>query len=97
MNQFAGGASKWDDPNYDPTKQEIETDVPLHIAAFKGELGEVKKLLADGADVNEATETGWTGLMWAVMPSVDCASVGGLRELDLLQNSLSLTMTEQQW
>ncbi len=32
--------SKWDDPNYDPTKDEVDTDVPLQIAAFNGDVGE---------------------------------------------------------
>ena len=57
--------NKWDDPDYDPTKQEIDTKVPLHIAAFKGDVEEVKRLLAAGADVNEANESGWTAIQWA--------------------------------
>jgi hypothetical protein len=32
--------SKWDDPNYDPTKDEVDTDVPLQVAAFNGDVGE---------------------------------------------------------
>lgn len=31
--------SKWDDPNYDPTKDVVDTDVPLQIAAFHGDVG----------------------------------------------------------
>jgi hypothetical protein len=31
--------SKWDDPNYDPTKDVVDTDVPLQIAAFEGDVG----------------------------------------------------------
>lgn len=62
---FAGGPSKWDDPNFDPTKDTIDTDVPLHLAAYDGKIDEVKRLLEDGADVNQAQDTGWTGLMWA--------------------------------
>ena len=31
--------SKWDDPNYDPTKDEVDTDVPLQVAAFNGDVG----------------------------------------------------------
>jgi ankyrin repeat protein len=57
--------NKWDDPDYDPTKQEIDTKVPLHIAAFKGDVEEVKRLLASGADVNEANDSGWTAIQWA--------------------------------
>ena len=57
--------NKWDDPDYDPTKQEIDTKVPLHIAAFKGDVEEVKRLLAAGADVNEANDSGWTAIQWA--------------------------------
>ena len=54
--------NKWDDPDYDPTKQEIDTKVPLHIAAFKGDVEEVKRLLASGADVNEANDSGLTAI-----------------------------------
>ena len=57
--------NKWDDPDYDPTKQEIDTKVPLHLAAFKGDVEEVKRLLASGADVNEANDSGWTAIQWA--------------------------------
>ncbi len=57
--------NKWDDPDYDPTKQEIDTKVPLHIAAFKGDVEEVKRLLASGVDVNEANDSGWTAIQWA--------------------------------
>jgi hypothetical protein len=38
---FAGGPSKWDDPNFDPTKDTIDTDVPLHLAAYDGKIDEV--------------------------------------------------------
>ena len=31
--------SKWDDPNYDPTKDVVDTDVPLQVAAFEGDVG----------------------------------------------------------
>ena len=41
------------------------TDVPLHLAAYEGKVDEVNTLIADGADVQAATETGWTALMWA--------------------------------
>ena len=61
----AGSVSKWDDPNYDPTKDTIDSNNPLHIAAYEGKVEEVKTLLADGADVNEPTAAGWTALMWA--------------------------------
>ena len=57
--------NKWDNPNYDPTKQEIDTTVPLQIAAFKGDVEEVKRLLAAGADVNEVNDSGWTALQFA--------------------------------
>ena len=62
---FTGGPSKWDDPNFDPTKESIDSDVPLHLAAYYGKVDEVKRLLEAGADVNQAQDTGWTGLMWA--------------------------------
>jgi len=53
---FKNTASKWDDPNYDPSKDTIDTDVPLHLAAYEGKLDEVKKLLAEGADVQQVEQ-----------------------------------------
>ena len=38
--------SKWDDPNYDPTKDVVDTDVPLQIAAFNGDVGESSGLFS---------------------------------------------------
>mmetsp|Transcript_42658 Transcript_42658/g.102925 ORF Transcript_42658/g.102925 Transcript_42658/m.102925 type:complete len:425 (+) Transcript_42658:2-1276(+) len=57
--------SKWDDPNYDPTKDVVDTDVPLQIAAFYGDVEEMAKLVKEGADVNEPNNRGWTALMYA--------------------------------
>jgi len=57
--------SKWDDPNYDPTKDVVDTDVPLQIAAFEGDVEKMKKLVAEGADINEGNNRGWTALMYA--------------------------------
>lgn len=37
--------SKWDDPNYDPTKDVVDTDVPLQIAAFEGDVGAIRSAL----------------------------------------------------
>ena len=42
LNQMPVFKNKWADPDYDPTKEEIATKVPLHIAAFKGQVDEVR-------------------------------------------------------
>lgn len=41
INQMPAFTNKWADPNYDPTKEEIATKVPLQIAAFKGDVEQV--------------------------------------------------------
>jgi len=42
LQQMPNIVNKWADPNWDPTKDEISTKVPLHIAAFKGNVEEVR-------------------------------------------------------
>ena len=44
-------------------------DIPLHIECLRGELPAVKKLLDEGADVNETDQCGKTALMIAAKQS----------------------------
>lgn len=53
------------DQTNDPAKQGRKIETPLTRTAGKGDLAEVQALLAQGADVNEKTESGVTPLMIA--------------------------------
>ncbi len=47
-----------------PAKKTYPEPTPLHVYALNGHLDEVKRLCAEGADVNATTEEGSTPIMW---------------------------------
>lgn len=55
-------------PEREPTEEEIAKSAPpLMRAALKGQVDEVRRLLNEGADVNQKIELGFTALILAVM------------------------------
>ncbi|XP_021348531.1 uncharacterized protein LOC110447279 [Mizuhopecten yessoensis] len=57
-------------PSYPPESEIIRDSAlstPLHLAAYQGDLDEVKELVRSGADLGVTDSRGWTPLMLAVM------------------------------
>jgi len=69
LNQMPVFKNKWADPDYDPTKEEIATKVPLHIAAFKGQVDEVRLPKTITAQLSTALEDQPSLAFWRQLPT----------------------------